>query len=164
MLIDRIRADQLAARKARDSVAAGLLTTLIGEATSVSEEEFEKARAAAEAARADDGEPLSVTVPITDEKVTATITKFLKNAKANRELMKTSFAAGDAVALAKVEREIELLGAYLPRQMTEAELRAAIDGFQQDNPGASIGAVMAFLKANHAGLYDGKLASQLAKG
>ena len=47
MLIDRIRADQLAARKARDSVAAGLLTTLIGEATSVSEEEF---KAAAEAA------------------------------------------------------------------------------------------------------------------
>ena len=159
MLIDRIRADQLAARKARDSVAAGLLTTLIGEATSVSEEEFDKARAAAEAARIDDEEPLSVTVPITDEKVTATITKFLKNAKANRELLKTSGAG----SLAKVEREIELLGAYLPRQMTEAELRAAIDGFRHDNPGAGVGAVMAFLKANHAGLYDGKLASQLAK-
>jgi uncharacterized protein YqeY len=158
MLIDRIRADQLAARKARDSVAAGLLTTLIGEATSVSEEEFEKARAAAEAARGDGGAQ-TVTVPITDEKVTATITKFLKNARANRDLMKTSDAG-----LEKVDREIELLSAYLPRQMTEAALRAAIDGFRRANPGAGVGAVMAFLKANHAGLYDGRLASQLAKG
>ena len=153
MLIDRIRADQLAARKARDSVAAGLLTTLIGEATSVSEEEF---RAAAEAARGDDGDAVAVSVPITDEKVTATIVKFLKNAKANRELMKTSDA--------KTEREIEILSAYLPQQMTEADLRAAIDGFRRDNPGANVGGVMAFLKANHAGLYDGRLASQLAKG
>jgi uncharacterized protein YqeY len=153
MLIDRIRADQLAARKARDSVAAGLLTTLIGEATTVGEEEF---RAAAEAARRDDGDAVAVSVPITDEKVTGTIVKFLKNAKANRELMKTSDA--------KTEREIEILSAYLPQQMTEAELRAAIEGFRRDNPGAGVGAVMAFLKANHAGLYDGKLASQLAKG
>ncbi len=153
MLIDRIRADQLAARKARDGVAAGLLTTLIGEATSVSEEEF---KAAAEAARGDDSDAVAVSVPITDEKVTATIVKFLKNAKANRELMKTSDA--------KIEREIELLSAYLPRQMTEAELRAAIEGFRRDSPGANVGGVMAFLKANHAGLYDGKLASQLAKG
>ncbi len=153
MLIDRIKADQLAARKARDSVAAGLLTTLIGEATSVSEEEF---RTAAEAARTDGGEPAAVTVPITDEKVSATIVKFLKNARANRELMK----APDA----KIEREIALLSAYLPQQMTEAELRAAIDGFRRDNPGANVGAVMAFLKASHAGLYDGRMASQLAKG
>jgi uncharacterized protein YqeY len=153
MLIDRIKADQLAARKARDSVAAGLLTTLIGEATSVSEEEF---KAAAEAARSDDGDAVAVSVPITDEKVSATIVKFLKNAKANRELMKSSDA--------KTEREIEILSAYLPQQMTEAALRAAIEGFRRDNPGANVGGVMAFLKANHAGLYDGKLASQLAKG
>ena len=164
MLIDKIRADQLAARKARDSVAAGLLTTLIGEATSVSEEEFEKARAAAEAARADGGAgsvgSLTVTVPITDEKVTATIARFLKNARTNRELILTS----DAGSLPKIEREIGLLGAYLPQQMTEAQLRAAIALFKRDNPGVGVGAVMAFLKANHAGLYDGKLASQLAKG
>ena len=164
MLIDKIRADQLAARKARDSVAAALLTTLIGEATSVSEEEFDKARAAAEAARTADGAgpaaPLAVSVPITDEKVTATIVKFLKNARANRQLMQTS----DARSLAKIEREIDLLSAYLPRQMTEAELSAAIALFRRDNPGAGVGAVMAFLKASHAGLYDGKMASQLAKG
>ena len=97
-----------------------------------------------------------MSVPITDEKVAATIVKFLKNAKANRELIKTSDA--------KIEREIEILSAYLPQQMTEAELRAAIEGFRRDNPGANVGGVMAFLKANHAGLYDGRLASQLAKG
>jgi len=163
MLIDTIRAHQLAARKARDSVATALLTTLIGEATSVSEEEFEKARAAAAAARTGDGAgpagPLSVSVPTSDEKVMATIVKFLKNARANRELMLASGAAN----LPKVEREIDLLTAYLPRQMTEAALRAAIADLRRDNPGAGVGAVMAFLKANHAGLYDGKLASQLAK-
>jgi len=163
MLIDKIRADQLAARKARDSVAAALLTTLIGEATSVSEEEFDKARAAAEAGRTGDGAgsdgPVAVTVPITDAKVMATIVKFLKNARANRDLL-----TPEAASLPKIEREIDLLSAYLPRQMTEAELRAVIADFKNDNPGAGVGAVMAFLKANHAGLYDGKLASQLAKG
>jgi len=165
MLIDRIRADQLVARKARDSVAAALLTTLIGEATTVTEEEFEKARAAVEtdAARVDDGAgsvgPVTVSVPTTDEKVTATIVKFLKNARANRDLM----LASDAKTLPKVEREIELLSAYLPQQMTEDELRAAIDQFRRENPGAGVGTVMAFLKASHAGLYDGRLASQLAK-
>ena len=179
MLIDRIRADHLEARKSRDIVATSLLTTLIGESTTVTEAEYAAALKAS-----DDG---TATVAITDEKVMATITKFLKNLKQTRDLyeqefervmghpsndMKTHplsedgrvFMENMVPKMRQVDREIEILTAFMPKQMTEDELRAAIEHFKAANPGANMGAIMGYLKAEFAGLYDGKMASQIAKG
>jgi uncharacterized protein YqeY len=180
MLIEQIRAAQLEARKTRDTVAASLLTTLIGEATTVTEAEYA-------AALKDAPEGATVTVPITDEKVTATVTKFLKNAKQARDLYEQEFERvmghgsrddktrllteegrvfmeGIVPKMRRADREIQILESFLPKQMNEEELRAVIEHFKAANPGANVGAIMGHLKAEFAGLYDGKLASQIAKG
>lgn len=140
-LIDTIRRDQIAARKAKDSAAIGVLTALIGEATAVGK-------------NAGNREP-------TDEEVTAMIRKFLKNA--NDLLYAVAARSPDGEEVTKAKAEIALLTAYLPRQMTADELRHAVAAFKAANPGAPIGAVMGHLKATYAGRYNGKLAAEIAK-
>ncbi|MFN3875262.1 MAG: hypothetical protein ACK4L7_05045, partial [Flavobacteriales bacterium] len=63
-LLDQLKADQLSARKSNDRLKADLLTTLIGEATQITTEEFKRG-----------------VTDVTDEKVAATVAKFLKNTK-----------------------------------------------------------------------------------
>ncbi len=67
-LLDELKADQLAARKVSDRLKADLLTTLIGEATQITTEEFKRG-----------------VTEVTDEKVVATVAKFLKNTKLTLE-------------------------------------------------------------------------------
>lgn len=56
-------------------------------------------------------------------------------------------------------RENEILQSLLPAQMTDDEIRVAIASSQCKE----LGDVMTYLKSHHAGLYDGKRASALAK-
>ncbi len=155
-LLDQLKADQLAARKANDRLKADLLSTLIGEATQITTEEFKRGVTA-----------------VTDEKVAATVAKFLKNTKQTLENLASERArliggAGDAskvdARITAAAAEEAILSSYSPKQLTEAELREAIDAFRAANPDANVGAVMAHLKANFGGRYDGKAASALARG
>jgi uncharacterized protein len=155
-LLDQLKADQLAARKANDRLKADLLTTLIGEAGQITTEEFKRG-----------------VTEVTDDKVVATVAKFSKNTKLTLENLAAERArlaatGGDAAKVDErtkaAETELAILSSYGPKQMTEAELRAAIDDFKAQNPGANVGAIMAHLKANFGGQYDGKAASALAKG
>ena len=50
-----------------------------------------------------------------------------------------------------------------PQTAGTPELREAIDDFKAKNPGANVGMIMAHLKTNFGGQYDGKAASALAK-
>lgn len=135
-LIDKVKADQLAARKARDQVAASLLTTLIGELTTIAKNAGRE-------------------YP-TDEEVTATIRKFLKS---NAEL-RTHLIDVALLATAKIEELI--LTSFLPKQMTEDELRVAVKALY-DAGATNIKEMMAQLKAKHNGQYDGKMASTIVK-
>ena len=155
-LLDQLKADQLAARKQNDRLKADLLTTLIGEATQITTEEFKRG-----------------VTEVTDDKVVATVAKFSKNSKLTLENLasdraRLAEAAGDASKVDErikaAETELAILSSYGPKQMTEAELRAAIDAFKANNPDANVGAIMAHLKTNFGGQYDGKAASALAKG
>jgi nitrous oxide reductase len=74
-LLDELRVDQLAARKLNDRLKADVLTTLIGEATQITTEEFKRG-----------------VTEVTDEKVVATIAKFLKNTKLTLENLATERA------------------------------------------------------------------------
>jgi uncharacterized protein YqeY len=144
-LLNQIKADQLVARKARDTVKSSLLTTLIGEASFVSEQDYKAGK-----------------TEITDEKVLATIRKFLKGAvETLRLLLATNSGVIQPIQTAKIE--IDILESYIPQQLSEDELRMIIVTFKEANPGANVGAIMGYLKTNHAGLYDGKMASALAK-
>lgn len=155
-LLDQLKADQLAARKQNDRLKADLLTTLIGEATQITTEEFKRG-----------------VTEVTDDKVVATVAKFSKNIKLTLENLaseraRLAEAGGDASKVNErieaAETELAILSSYGPKQMTEAELRAAIDAFKASNPDANVGAIMAHLKTNFGGQYDGKAASALAKG
>jgi len=155
-LLDTLKADQLAARKSNDRLKADLLSTLIGEATQITTEEFKRG-----------------VTEVTDEKVAATVAKFLKNTKQTLENLASERArlidAGSDASkvdarIAAAETEQAILSSYSPKQMTEAELREAINAFRAGAPDTNVGAIMAHLKANFGGRYDGKAASALARG
>ena len=138
-LLSTIRQDSIAARKNRDAVAASLLVTLLSEA---------------EMTGLNDGKRES-----TDAEVLATVRKFLKN---NDETLKVK--VGDEVLL----REKALLEGYLPKQLSEDELRAAIQAIASDLgltaiTGKDTGALMKGLIAQYAGQFAGGQASALIK-
>jgi uncharacterized protein YqeY len=155
-LLDELKADQLAARKSNDRLKADLLTTLIGEATQITTEEFKRG-----------------VTEVTDEKVAATVVKFLKNTKLTLENLASERgrlieSGGDASKVDQrtkaAEAEVAILSSYGPKQMTESELRQAINEFRATNPDANVGTIMAHLKTTFGGQYDGKAASALARG
>jgi len=64
------------------------------------------------------------------------------------------------------ENELEILNGYLPKQLTEEELKEKISNIINDNGfsgGKDMGKVMGLLKEGFDGQYDGKMASQLVK-
>jgi hypothetical protein len=140
MLLDTLRADQLAARKAKNATKAALLTTLVAEA----------ARVGKDAGNRDS----------TDDEVLKTIQKFVKNAGDTRAALVSR--DGSADALKTVDEEIAILNAYLPKQLSDKELTRLIEDFVQANPGAQMKDVMGFLSREHKGTYNGKSANVIA--
>jgi uncharacterized protein len=132
MLIDKIKTDNLAARKAHDSNKATLLTTLIGEAEMIGKNAGNRAP--------------------TDDEVIETIRKFVKNNKQTIEAL-----AG--VGSEKFQFENDVLTEYLPKMLSEDELTEVIKSFETKN----MGEIMKQLKAKYAGVYDGAMASRIAK-
>lgn len=61
------------------------------------------------------------------------------------------------------EREIVVLERYLPAQLDETQLEAAIRQISAEAGTTDIGPIMAQLKARYAGQYDGKTASRIIK-
>ena len=136
MLIDRIKADRLQAMKARDELKKNLLGTL--------------ASAAGKDSKAPD-----------DATVVRTVRAFLKSLDETIALLE---AKGLDAGPQRAEKAI--LEGYLPRGLTEAELKASIEeivaGLPERSPKA-MGQVMAALKARHGEALDGRAASALVK-
>jgi uncharacterized protein YqeY len=132
MLLEKIRADQLQARKEGNKTKADILTTLIGEAAMVGKNAGNR--------------------NTTDEETTKVITKFLKGVYETLALV----TDGRKVTL---RAEAQILESYMPTQLTADELKTIILTNFTEKP--NVGAVMAYLKANYSGLYDGKVASGL---
>lgn len=140
MLINTIKADRMAAMKARDAARVSILTTLFSEASRPG---------------LDDGKRLS-----TDAEVVQVCKKFVKSITETITNMKER---NQVAELAAYELELDIVNSYIPKQMNEDELRSVIVTFVESNPGCNMGQVMKHLKANHDGLYDGRAASTLAK-
>lgn len=140
-LIQQIKKDQLTARKAKQSYQAIRLTTLIGEAEMIGKNAGNR--------------------ETTDDEVVVVIKKFIKN---NLELINVVDPTSDGFADAI--KENELLSAYLPTQMSEDEIKTAVQKriitLDELSP-KLMGKIMAWLKENYAGQYDGKLASKVVK-
>jgi uncharacterized protein len=89
-----------------------------------------------------------------------------REAKRRREAVE-AYEKGDRPELAEKERaEAAILGAYLPEQLSEDEVRAlieeAIEATGADAPG-EVGKVMAWIMARHKGRVDGSTVNSLAR-
>ena len=63
----------------------------------------------------------------------------------------------------KDEFEIEVLEAYLPKQLSNFELTKLVKEFLTTEVNANMGSIMAYFKINYAGQYDGKELSLIVK-
>jgi uncharacterized protein YqeY len=137
MLFERLQKESLEARKARDTVRAGVLTTAISQVKALA---------------IDDGHRTP-----NDADVLKVVRQFLKACEENLAL--AAQGKMDAARAEQYRIEKDVLLSFLPQQMSADELKAAVAKSGAKN----IGEAMKYLKANHDGQYDGKLASQVAK-
>lgn len=141
MLIKQIYDDMIAARKGDDAVAKSLLVTLYAEAAMVGKNRR-------------NGDT-------TDDEAIGMVRKFAANTEETIKLLAERGQAADAQ-----QRELAILQAYLPRQMSRGELVEAIAAIVAEQPEKGpkvMGRVMGELKARFGATYDGKLASELTK-
>lgn len=73
-----------------------------------------------------------------------------------------SFPAGHE-QIGKIQKEIAALASYLPKELTQDEVKAMIADIIKSNPAANQGMVMKELSPKIKGQFDGKLASELVK-
>lgn len=102
---------------------------------------------------------------LTDASVTSLIEKMIKQRKDSI----SQFVAGNRQDLAAIEQsELEILAAYMPAMMSEAEVKAEVESavalVKAEHSGAqAIGKVMAILKPKLAGKADMTTVSSLVK-
>lgn len=140
-MFEQMKKDNLNARKEKDTTTSNLLSVLIAEI---------------EKGAKDDGNR-----EVNNKDTLAALKKFSKGAK---ESITALEKAGRDTS--QVKQEIEILERYLPKQMSETELRKAIATIVEVLPEKSpkmMGKIMGELKAKYEGSYDGKMASQIAK-
>jgi len=137
-LFERIKADQLASRKAHNALASSLLTTLIGEAAAIGKNAGNR--------------------DVTDAEVVALVKKFTKGMDDTLGFLGGTNPEATAVVVA----EKGILAKYLPLQLTELALRHAVTSIIATE-GNNMGKVMAALKSRYDGQYDGKMASAIVK-
>jgi uncharacterized protein len=101
---------------------------------------------------------------LSDDELLSLLQKMIKQRQESIDL----YEKGGRAELAAQEREeIEIIAGYLPKQMSEAEAKAAIAGVVKDVGATSMkdmGKVMAALKERYAGKMDFGKASPIVKG
>ena len=138
--IERLRADWLIARKERKTVEATLLGTLVG-AIQTKEKNFKPFRS------------------LTEAEVIGEIKSMLDGVVQTGTILAAS--SGRDAELEKNAAERRVLEAYMPQQMTEAEIEVIVRKHVLE--GKTMGEIMANLKAEFPGRYDGKLAAGVIK-
>ena len=141
-LLEKIKQDNIAARKAKNTVKSALLTTLVSEISNIGKNDGNR----------ETTEPESIAV----------VKKFIKGV--DETLKALEFSSDGRVLVAQLEKEI--LESYLPTQLSEIELTAVVDQIIStlaDRSPKQMGVVMKRLKEMHDGRYEGKIASGIIK-
>lgn len=142
-LLEKITKASIEARKARDTVRAGVLGMVLTDVTNLTK------------APGRDGKP------ITDEDVMGVVKGWVK--KTNDAIEMTLKGNGD---ISKMETEKAVLMEFLPKQLSNDELAAIITAAVAAQPEKSMramGAVMKVLNTEYNGQFDGKVASEMVK-
>jgi len=146
MIRDEIKAAQIAAMKARDTVTVNA-TRLIQAAIKNRDIELRTAS----------------TTPDDDLTVTEVLQKMIKQRRESIDM----FEKGNRQELADAEKaEVAVIERFLPAQMSDADAALAVDAIATELGATSIkdmGRVMAAVKEKHAGQLDMSKASALVK-
>ena len=137
MLIDEIKTANVAAMKARDNNPRVVYSILISRYTE----------------KLTDGSGKE----IGDPEVVALIQKMKKELEEEKEAYAK---AGRAEQAAAIGEQLAALDPFLPKQLSEEEIRSIIAGLEDK----SIPSVMKHFKANYAGQVDMSLVNRLARG
>lgn len=144
MLLEQIKKDWFDARKAKEPEKVYLLSTLYSEASMIGK---------------DDGNRLT-----SDAEVVARVKKFVKGIDEMLNIEPPNRLA--KVKINQLVLERAWLSVYLPKQMTEEELKIVISTIMVDQDITSIkamGMVMKTLNAQYNGQFDGKMASGMIR-
>ena len=139
-LIADIKRDQLKARMYKNTATASLLTTLIGEVDMVGLNAGKR--------------------ETTDVETVTIIKKFIKNSEENAQHWNHRNPESQNKRQVFL-KEIEILEKYVPTQLSESDMtKILVDVFKHEVIIPSLkGKMMKYLKDNHAGKYDGKVAA-----
>ena len=102
--------------------------------------------------------------PLSDEELLALFQKLIKSRQDSIELYQKG---GRADLVAQEQEEIAIISSYLPKQMSEDEMKAAIAAAIKDTGATSMkdmGKVIGALRGKYAGQMDFGKASALIKG
>jgi len=146
MIRDEIKAAQIAAMKAGEKDRLGAVRLMMAK---IKDRDIEL-RVAAQ-------------VPDDDVVVVEVLQKMVKQ---RRESIAMFESAGRTELAAKEKAEVEVIESFLPRQLSEAETRAAIDAIKAEVGAETVkdmGRVMAVLKERHGSVIDMSKASGLVK-
>ena len=141
-LVDEIKQASLAARKAKDTVASSLLTTLFSDVVNVGKNSGNR--------------------NTTDAEAVAVVKKFLKGVE--ETIAAFNGKQDSRLDIAVIEKE--LLTKFLPTQLTEEQLKKEVEQIAQtiENLSAKhMGLIMKQLKEKFEGQYDGSIASKVVK-
>lgn len=128
-LFETIKTQQVEARKARETIKATLLTTLLGEIST---------------------QVAGTSQHPSDDVSIAVIKKFIKNTNETLRLKDNEIS----------KQELEILESFLPKQLTDVELKALVDVYvlvgkkEGKQGGALVGFVMKEMKEGYPDRYD----------
>ena len=146
MIRDAIKAAQISAMKAGDKERLAAVRLILAK---IKDRDIELRTAA--------------TQPDDDTLVVDVLQKMTKQ---RRESIAMYQQGGREELAAKEQAEIEVIEAFLPKQLSEDETRAAIEAIKAETGAASVkdmGKVMALLKERHGSVLDMSKASGLVK-
>lgn len=139
MLIDEIKKDNVQAMKDHDSVARAIFGVVMNKVL-LNSIELKK-----------DGKEQA------DSDVVQIIQKTIKELKEEKE---NYIKVKNETEAVNIEKQIEIISKYLPKMMTEEEIKSVIDSLEDK----SIPSVMKHFKANYAGKVDMSLVNKIARG
>ena len=138
MLIDEIKAANIKAMKERDNVARAVLSVVLTKYKNLEVEMRSQGK------------------EISDKELIAIIQKTLKELSDEKE----GYAkVGNAQRVADIARQEEVLSSYLPKQLSEQEIRDIILSLED----RSVPSVMKHFKTNYAGQVDMSLVNSVLR-
>lgn len=136
-ILQKIKDDLLAARKAGKVIERSLLTTVLSEVQMIGKNDGGR--------------------DTTDAETIAYLKKMIKNTNDT-----IGHVPADSTGREVLVQEVAILSSYLPQQMTEEQIQSIIEDLKDKAYG--VPEIMKYFKEKHAGFYDGAFVSKLARG